>query len=109
MAGGPIRRMISKVLRSRFIATAEESFQQRQRTPRSFDQGGFGHCPDLRVFGRQAICPVRRGLSECWYGQNTEQRADEQVSHGSGRDPLIHLTDSWALACRRASTEGGSE
>ena len=55
-----------------FLATAEELSQQRQRTPRPFDQGGFGHCPDLRVFGRQATCPVRRGLSQCWYGQNTE-------------------------------------
>ena len=42
-----------------FIATVEESSQQRQRTPRPFDQGGFGDCPDLRVFGHQAICPVQ--------------------------------------------------
>ena len=42
------------------IATVEELFQQRQRTSRPTDQGGFGDCPDLRVFGREAIGPVLR-------------------------------------------------
>ncbi len=42
-----------------FIATVEESSQQRQRTPRPLDQGGFGGCPDLRVVGHHAICPVK--------------------------------------------------
>ena len=41
-----------------FIVTGEESSQQRQRTPRPLDQGGFGGCADLRVVGQQAICPV---------------------------------------------------
>ena len=60
MAGGPIRRMISKRPQIQiFIAAVEESSQQRQRTPRPFDQGGFGDCPDLRVFGHQAIRPVQ--------------------------------------------------
>ena len=42
-----------------FIAAVEELSQQRQRTPCPFDQGGFGDCPDLRVFGHQAIRPVQ--------------------------------------------------
>ena len=41
-----------------FMPRVEESSQQRQRTPRPFDQGGFGGCADLRVVGQQAICPV---------------------------------------------------
>ena len=41
-----------------FMPRVEESSQQRQRTPRLFDQGGFGGCADLRVVGPQAICPV---------------------------------------------------
>ena len=47
-----------------FMPRVEESSQQRQRTPRPFDQGGFGGCADLRVVGQQAICPVitRAGL-----------------------------------------------
>ena len=32
-----------------FIAAVEESSQQRQRTPRPLDQGGFGNGPDLQV------------------------------------------------------------
>ena len=38
-----------------FIATVEESSQQRQRTPRPLDQGGFGDRPDLRVFGHHGL------------------------------------------------------
>ena len=40
-----------------FIATVEESSQQRQRTPRPLDQGGFGGCPDLRVVGPSSDLP----------------------------------------------------
>ena len=43
------------------IATAEELFQQGQRTIRALDQGGFSGCPDLRVAGRDAIGPVTGG------------------------------------------------
>src|SRR4030095_3344130 len=89
-----------------FILTVEESSQQRQRTPRPLDQGGFRARPDFRVFGHHTIFPVShlggvpglirtlglarlrkwtRCLSECWYRQSTEQRADEQVSHGRGK------------------------
>ena len=42
-----------------FIATLEELSQHRQRTPRPFDQGRFGDCPDLRVSGHQAIRPIQ--------------------------------------------------
>ena len=41
-----------------FMLRVEESSQQRERTPRPLDQGGFGGCADLRVVGQQAICPV---------------------------------------------------
>ena len=89
-----------------FIQIVEEMLQQWQRTPGSFDQGGFGNRPDLRIAGRQTTCPVthrggargknrsrglgrlrpgRRGLSR-WYRQTPEQRADEHVSHA--RDPI---------------------
>ena len=84
----------------------EESPHQRQRTPRPLNQVGFGACADLRVPGRQAMCPVEhprgargkirtlglarlrectRGLRERWYRQKTKQRADEQVSHGRSK------------------------
>ena len=66
-----------------FIATVEESSQQRQRTPRPLDQGGFGDCPDLRVFGHQAICPVLR-LGMTRNGRNTEQR-EERSEKGEVR------------------------
>ena len=42
------------------IATVQESSQQGQRTPCPLDQGGFGGCPNLRVVGHHAICPVKR-------------------------------------------------
>ncbi len=55
MAGGPIRLDDFKSLQMQvFIATVEESSQQRQRTPRPLDQGGFGVRPDLRVVGYYA-------------------------------------------------------
>src|SRR5262245_2117365 len=41
-----------------FIATVEESSQQRERTSRPLDQGGFGCGADLRVLGQQATFPV---------------------------------------------------
>ena len=41
-----------------FMLRAEESSQQRERTPPRLDQGGFGGCADLRVVGQEAICPV---------------------------------------------------
>ncbi len=41
-----------------FMPSVEESSQQRQRTRRPLDQGGFGGCADLRVGGLQAIGPV---------------------------------------------------
>ena len=41
-----------------FMLRVEESSQQRQRTLRPLDQGGFGGCADLRVVGLQAIGPV---------------------------------------------------
>ena len=49
-----------------FMLEGEKSSQQRQRTPGSFDQSGFGGCADLRIVGQQAICPVtyRAGLLE---------------------------------------------
>ena len=59
MAGGPIRRMISRRHRMQvFMLRREESSQQRQRTRRPMDQGGFGGCADLRVVGLQASGPV---------------------------------------------------
>ena len=59
-----------------FIATVEETSQQRQRTPRPLDQGGFGHGPDLRVFGHQAICPVQHRQSS-WKDPNPRPGAAE--------------------------------
>jgi hypothetical protein len=49
-----------------FMPGVEESSQQRQRTPRPFDQGGFGGCADLRVWlSRRLPSHVpRRGLVE---------------------------------------------
>jgi hypothetical protein len=72
-----------------FIVALKKSSQQRQRTPRPLDQVGFRFCPDLRVFGHQAIFPVTHlgrvyggirtpGLSEYWNRQNTKQRADDR-------------------------------
>ena len=48
------------------MVRAEESSQQRERTPPHLDQGGFGGCADLRVVGQEAICPVttRAGFLE---------------------------------------------
>ena len=48
-----------------FMQRVEKSSEQRERTPRPFDQGGFGGCADLRVVGQQAIGPVtdRGGVS----------------------------------------------
>jgi hypothetical protein len=37
-----------------FVLRGEESFQQRERTLRTLDQGGFSGGPDLRVLGQQA-------------------------------------------------------
>jgi hypothetical protein len=42
-----------------FIATVEESSQQREGTPRPLDQGGFGGCADLCVLGQKATFPVK--------------------------------------------------
>src|SRR4029453_14810491 len=70
------------LLRRVFIATAEESSQQRQRTPRPLDQGASGGCPDLGGLGQHATGPVEirtLGLSAYGYRQNAEQRADEQA------------------------------
>jgi hypothetical protein len=41
-----------------FMLGSEESPQQRQRTLRALDQGGFGGGANLRVIGQQPICPV---------------------------------------------------
>src|SRR6185369_3131073 len=51
---------LKSLLMQVFIATVEESSQQRQRTSRPLGQGCFGGCPDLRVVGHHAICPVSR-------------------------------------------------
>ena len=60
-----------------FMPRVEEAFQQRHRTQRSLDQGGFGGGADLRVVGLQTICPFayksrisgkarrRRGQCDC--------------------------------------------
>src|SRR5262245_66325804 len=64
-----------------FIATGEESSQQREGTPRPLDQGGFGGCADLRVSGQQATFPVKYqgGVSG-----KTRLRRKQRVLGGSG-------------------------
>ena len=46
-----------------FIATVEESSQQRQRTPRPLDQGGFGDRPDLRVLDIRDITRFSQSIT----------------------------------------------
>src|SRR4051794_17913749 len=43
-----------------FIASVEESTQQRKRTSRPLDQGRFGSYPHLRVLSQQPLPPVKR-------------------------------------------------
>src|ERR1051325_735284 len=80
-----------------FIATVEESSQQRQRTPAPLDQYGLRGCPDPRVVGHHAIFPLNhlgrvpglisqslnwlvhrmRGLSEHRYSQSTQHETNK--------------------------------
>ena len=57
------------------IVTREESSQQRERTSRPFDQGGFGGCADLPVVRPAGDLPSHAPGRDFWKDSTPSEAA----------------------------------